>query len=212
MRCRAAVSWSVAVLDPKLLPLAAAYLAALPEGLDSYPDCRIRTEVTQLVLDRFPRILEHPGVASGFAERVRSSLEEGEWMSEALGVAVRMMTRDSMFASDAEYDDWTFELSMKLYERRVYRVLMYVISPSLVMMGATRRWNAFRQGTTLVAKSNGRGGDIDLAFPPRLYTRLVLGGLGQAFRAALVAARARGVRVELDEVERDRAHWSVTWD
>jgi hypothetical protein len=40
----------------------------------------------------------------------------------------------------------------------------------------------------------------------------VLGGLGQAFRAALEAARARNAKITLDEVQLDRARWSVTWD
>jgi len=50
-------------------------------------------------------------------------------MSEAMGIAVRMVTRDSIFQSDAEYDDWALEVSRELYTRRVYRVLMYLISP-----------------------------------------------------------------------------------
>jgi hypothetical protein len=200
------------VFDPVELPLAASYLARLPEGLDSYPSCRIRTEVTELVLQRFPRILDHPGLSPAFADRLKRALEQDEWMSETLGIVVRMVARDSVFQSDAEYDAWTFEISKELYTRRVYRVLMYLISPSLVVLGATRRWNAFRQGTNLVAKSHSNGGDLELEFPAHLYPPLVLGGLGQAFRAALEAARARNPRVELDQVEVDRARWSVTWD
>jgi hypothetical protein len=200
------------VFDPAALPLAAAYLARLPEGLDSYPSCLVRTEVTQLLLEKFPHVLDHPGVAPAFADRLREELGRGEWMSEATGVAVRMVTRDSIFQNDAEYDDWALEMSRELYTRRVYRVLMYLISPSLVILGAARRWNAFRQGTTLVATPHSRGGDIELAFPPHLYTPLVLGGLGQAFRAALEAARARNAKITLGEAQVDRARWSVTWD
>ena len=200
------------MFHPGLLPLAASYLERLPEGLESYPSCLVRTEVTELVLQRFPHVLDHPGVAPVFADQLRKTLEQGEWMSEAMGIAVRMIARDTIFKSDAEYDDWTFEISKELYTRRVYRVLMYLISPSLVVLGAARRWNAFRQGTNLVAKPHSSGGEIELAFPPHLYTPLVLGGLGQAFRAALEAARARNARVKLDEVEADHARWSVTWD
>jgi len=164
------------VFDPNQLPLAASYVARLPEGLDSYPSCRIRTEVTELLLRRFPRVLDHPGLSLGFADRLRQALERGEWMSEAMGIAVRMVARDALFQSDAEYDAWAFESSQELYTRRVYRVLMYLISPSLVILGATRRWNAFRQGTNLVSKSHANGGDLELAFTPHLYPPLVLGG------------------------------------
>jgi len=89
---------------------------------------------------------------------------------------------------------------------------MYVVSPALVMLGATRRWNTFREGTKLVANVHGSAGDIVLNFPPHLYTPLVLEGFGHAFRASLVAARARNVRLALEDVQPESARWSAVWD
>jgi len=200
------------VFDPDSLPLTAAYIAGLPHGLDSYPRCRVRTAVTRAVIERFPRVLEHPGVDGVFVDRLRTAMREGEWMSEALGTATRILTRDAVFESDAQYNEWTFEIANELFARPFYRALMYVVSPSLVMLGASRRWNAFREGTTLTAKPGANGGDITLSFPPNLYTALVLEGFGHAFRASLAAARARGVRVELVEAGSESARWVVGWE
>jgi hypothetical protein len=200
------------VLDPRSLPLSAAYIAALPRGLDSYPQCRVRTMVTRLTIERFPKLLAHPGISDEFKERLRGALAEGEWMPETLGTTLRILTREVVFQNDAEYNDWTFEISSEVFKRPAYRVLMYVMSPSLVMLGATRRWKAFREGSKLVANVRGNEGDIVLNFPPHLYTALVLEGFGQAFRASLVAARARNVRLALDDAQPESARWSVAWD
>jgi len=51
-----------------------------------------------------------------------------------------------------------------------------------------------------------------LNFPPHLYTPLVLEGFGHAFRASLVAARARNVRLALEDVQPESARWSAVWD
>ena len=200
------------VFDPDSLPLTAAYVAGLPQGLDSYPKCRVRTAVTQLVIERFPHALEHAGVERAFVDRLRAAVSHGEWMPEALGTTVRILTRDAVFASDDEYNEWNFQIAGELFARPFYRVLMYVVSPTLVMLGAQRRWSAFREGTTLSAKPHANGGEVVLTFPARLYTPLVVAGFGQAFRASLVAARARGIKIELEDVQPDRARWSVVWD
>jgi hypothetical protein len=199
------------VFDPGSLPRTAAYVAGLPAGLDSYPKCRVRTAVTRLIIERFPQALDHAGLEKAFVDQLRGALERGEWMPETMGTATRILTRDAVFESDAQYNDWTFEIANELFARPFYRALMYVMSPSLVMLGASRRWNAFREGTTLTSKSAGNGGDITLTFPPHLYTPLVLEGFGHAFRASLAAARARDVRVELAEVSADRARWVAGW-
>jgi len=201
-----------AVLDPDSLPLSAAYVAALPQGLDSYPRCRVRATVTRLTVERFPQLLDHPGIGSAFRERLQGALAAGEWMSEAVGTAVRILTREVVFENDAQYFAWTFDIASEIFKRPVYKVLMYVVSPALVMLGATRRWNTFREGTKLVANVHGSAGDIVLNFPPRLYTPLVLEGFGHAFRASLVAARARNVRLALEDVQPESARWSAVWD
>jgi len=208
----AEVVLAFAVFDPDGLPLTAAYLAALPQGLDSYPSCRVRTTVTRLIIDRFPHVLDHAGIDRTFVDRLRSSFEQGEWMPETIATAVRALARDTIFASDAEYNGWSFEAAKEVFARPVYRVLMYVLSPSIVVLGASRRWNAFREGTHLSAKPHAKGGDIELKFPPNLFPAFVVGGFGEAFRASLVAARAHGVRVDLQEVTADRARWSIGWD
>jgi hypothetical protein len=197
--------------NPELFPLTAAYVAGLPGGLSAYPRCRVRTTVSRAILEEFPRLLEHSGIHAGMVQTIHAAVRAGEWMPETLGVMLRLATRDVLIASDAEYLDWTYVVSSKVFAERLYRVLMYVLSPTLVLLGAGRRWNAFREGTTLTATTEKNGGRVELTFPPHLYTELILHGFGEAFRASLVAARARDPRVVLTDHEPGIARWNATW-
>lgn len=197
--------------DPETLPRTAAYLAALPGGLSAYPACRVRTVVTREITDEVPSVLDHPGVDSEVRELLRRSIAQGEWMPDAHGMLIRLLARDIVFSTDDDYNRWYFEIAGRIFAKPFYRVLMYVVSPTLVMLGATKRWAAFREGTTLTAKIDKNQGDIRLSFPPRLYPELTLRGFGEAFRASVLAARARNPRVELVEAGAELGRWTISW-
>jgi hypothetical protein len=199
------------LFDPDALARTAAYVAALPGGLDAYPTCRVRTAVTREITDQFPSVLDHPGIDSRVRELLRQSLDRGTWMPDAHGMAVRLLVRDAIFQTDEEYQRWYYEVAARLFAKPFYRVLMYVVSPTLVMLGAEKRWAAFREGSTLTARIDRNVGNLELKFPAHLYPEVTLRGFGEAFRASLAAARARNPRVELVEARPDRGRWAIGW-
>jgi hypothetical protein len=201
----------VTPFDPAVFPRTAAYLAELPGRLDAYPRCRVRTAVTREITDQFPKALDSPGIDPAVVELIRGAIKREEWMPEAYGMLVRLIVRDVAFQTDAEYHRWYYDIAGKIFAKPVYRMLMYVVSPTLVMLGAQRRWAAFREGTTLSAKIDRNQGEIELKFPEKLYPELILVGFGEAFRASIVAARARDAKVELIEVAAERARWKAGW-
>jgi hypothetical protein len=201
----------VTAFDPAAFPRTAAFLAALPGGLDAYPHCRVRTAVTREIIEQFPMALDTQGIDPAVVELLRRSLNGGEWMPEAHGLIVRLLVRDVVFQNDADYHRWYYDIAAKIFAKPLYRVLMYVVSPTLVMLGAQKRWAAFREGTTLSAKIDRNQGEIELKFPERLYPELILVGFGEAFRASVVAARARNAKVELIEAAPERARWKISW-
>lgn len=197
--------------DPDALPRVAAYERSLPDGLGSYPQCRVRTVVVRASVDRFPGVLGRAGVDPGFSEQVGSHVARDEWMPETLAVALALLCRDAEFSGDDAFLNWHYELSSEIFKQRLYRALMYVVSPTLVVLGAQKRWGAFRQGSTLSAKVTRNEGEASLEFPSHLYPELTLRGFGEAFQAALVAARARGPSVELIDVTPRSARWTMRW-
>ncbi len=197
--------------DPTSLPRTAEYVNALPDGMASYPECRVRADVSNEVFRRFPEVLEHPGISKEMVSLLRETSRAGEWMPDVHGVVARLLVRDSICESDEEFCAWSHEVAGAVFTRPLFRVLMYVLSPTLVMMGASRRWAAFRRGTTLNADMKGRGGTVELRYPEHLYTPLILEGFVAAFRASLEAARAVEPRFELIESLPGTARWTVSF-
>jgi hypothetical protein len=197
--------------DPKLLPHTAAYVAGLPKGLDSYPHCRVRSAVSREILEEFPHLLNHPGVDPGVRKRLRDAMDQGEWMLDSQGMATRLLVRDIVFTTDRDYHRWFFDISGRLFAKPFYRFLMYVVSPTLVVLGATKRWAAFREGSLMTANVDRNQGKVELAFPVGLYPEVALKGFGETILAALTAARARDPKVELVEVTPTRGQWRIGW-
>jgi hypothetical protein len=200
----------LALLDPQLAPRAAEYLLGLPDGLDSYPECQVKSDLTREIFKRFPQIMTHAAISPELRELLRETSSE-EWMSDAVGTVARILVRDLVCPSDAELDQWSFDVAGEIFAKPVYRMLMYVLSPTLVLMGATKRWSAFRRGSTLTARFDRHSAIAELTFPANLYTHLVLRGFGHAFRASLVAARANQPVVTLVEVSPERGKWQLNW-
>jgi hypothetical protein len=197
-------------IDAAAAPRAAEYLAGLPAGLDSYPDCTVRAELARDVFRRYPQIPTHAALSGEVQERLRAAVSE-DWMPDVIGTLARILVRDVGCASDEEYHRWAFESAAEIFSRTAYRMLMYVLSPTLVVLGATKRWSTFRRGSTLRCTVDGTRATGELRFPPNLYSPLVLDGFGDAFRASLVAARARNTVIELVEATPVLARWDMRW-
>lgn len=197
--------------DAAALPYTAAYFQGLPHGLDSYPKCQVRADVAREILKRFPQIFQHPGVSPEVVQRLRGSLTREEWMPDVQGIITRVLVRDIVCASDEEYDKWSYDVAGELFKRKLFKMLMYVLSPTLVLLGTEKRWGTFRRGTTLKSRVDGNTAVAELTFPRNLYTPIVLRGFGEAFRASLVAARAVDPQIELLVAEPELARWSVHW-
>jgi hypothetical protein len=201
----------VAPFDPVALPYTAAFFGGLPNGLDSYPHCRVRSIVSREIVQEFPFVMEHAGADAQIMKRLRESMDQGEWMPDAQGMVLRLLVRDLAFKSDADYHRWYYEISGRLFAKPFYRFLMYVVSPTLVLLGATKRWAAFREGSVMNATVSGNQGQAELRFPDGLYPVVTLGGFGETIRAALVAARARNARVDLVEATPTLGRWKLAW-
>lgn len=197
-------------VSPTRFPRAAAYLAGLPQGLESFPGCRCRAEVNREILRAFPDVLDRD-VDHALATQLRGWVSSQEWMPDAAGVLLRLMLRDAYLTDDASFMRWNFDVSAKVFSTPTYRVLMYVLSPTLVLMGAARRWGTFRQGSTLAAEGGKEAATLTLTFPALLYPEVVCRAFGESFRAALAAAKAQGIEVELRSFKPGEAVYATRW-
>jgi hypothetical protein len=202
-------------LDPVRFPRAAAYVASLPQGLDSFPECRMNHHVLEHVPTDFPDLaagqLMPPQLADFFARRIA-----GDWFHEAVGNTIYLMIRDQCYRDDASFQGWNQKNIDRLIRNPLFRAIMVLLSPALVVIGAGKRWGSFHQGTTMKTEPVGQAGDRlqvrgMLTFPAGLYDPLLLRLHTSTFLAALVAAKADQPEVRLGDVTPTSAEYLASW-
>lgn len=200
-------------LDPGRFPIASAYVEGLPNGLASHPEAQCVADVVKAMFEAFPNLREVQGVGPTLRRALQADHEDGEWTPEAVAMTLRLMARDACFASDQAYLDWTEMTAGQIFAKPIYRVLMYVLSPTLVLMGAQKRWARFRRGSTLQAGAKLEDGSVPLTLKHAegLYSRLLLESFGVSYRAAITAAHAKDVEVDLVEMAPTEATWHLRW-
>ncbi|MGH7437122.1 MAG: hypothetical protein ACRENE_15720 [Polyangiaceae bacterium] len=191
-------------LDPVRLPRAAAYLASLPQGLESFPGCRVRDVTVEPYARAFGAMAEEPGLPAPLVD-LFAGVGGGSTYPEVVFQAAHLVVRDRVFEDDAPFYEWIFNANANLFDRPIVRSLMRLVSPSLIVLGAAKRWGAFHHGSELTTDRVVISGDraetfSHLAFPSGLFSSVFLGGLEHVFMAALLASRARDPRVKLARV------------
>jgi hypothetical protein len=202
-------------LDPQRFPRAAAYLAQLPHGIGSYPECQVLVDGRLGLAKDFSELAAATGIPLPVREFLEGKVTEA-WMPEVISAASMSMARDVKLATDDELRAWCFQDAMNVFDSPLNKMLMKVMSPTLVVMGAAKRWNNWRLGSTLTAKPVKKKEDrleteIDLSYPEHLYDDVSLIQLGQVFLAAVVASNGKEPQVTHDWVSSMAVRFVVSW-
>jgi hypothetical protein len=187
------------------MPRAAAYIASLPHGLQSFPGCRVRDVTVEPYVRAFGALAHEPGLPAPMAE-LFAGITSGPTYPEVVFQAAHLAVRDRVFSDDEPFYEWIFNANALLFDKPFLRNLMRLVSPTLIVLGAARRWAAFHDGSELYADRLVTGSEraetsSHLKYPAGLFSEVFLRGLEQAFMAALLASRAREPRVRLARVE-----------
>jgi hypothetical protein len=185
-----------------------AYLAGLPHGLSSYPECKARQGMVDTIMSSAPRFTgEAPPLVLDLLSSPRAP-----WVREAvLGAGILAMA-DRARWTDAELLEWHRSLNRHMFRGPVYRAVMAFFSPQFLLERGAGRWATFHSGTTLqVAAAGERGAVARLEFPPGLFNRLLLQVFGEAFGAALENARAGKVTIQLNETSEKSGTYLASW-
>lgn len=198
-------------MGPDDYPTAARYVRTLPDGLASFPDLRVR----QAALGRLPEHL--PPSAAELPDPlgcyVRGEMP-GPWMNEVVGQAAMLLFVDT-HGPDAMVQR-SYDLAHRLFEGPFLRHMIRLLSPTLVVMGAGRRWNAVRKGTTMTSTPVRREGtrnitEISVTAPHPVFAAQFAAALGPFFEVALQSARGSDPRVELAEARADTITYRASW-
>jgi hypothetical protein len=193
------------------------YLALLPRGLESYPEAQCIARAYACMLPQSQPLAEDPHLPAP----VRRCLEgrfPGEWIGEVMGNVLMLLIREQRFTADAPFFDWYRATIIRpLFETPAIRLLMHVLSPTLAVMGAAKRWSAMHRGTELVlgkvTEAQGqRQARLTLRTPAHLFgDPLLASRLGVAYRMALDAARARETDVRTSSPDPQSVVFDLSW-
>jgi hypothetical protein len=185
-------------LDRQRFPTVALYLDRVG-GLHMHPTCEVKASVVRGVVADYGLSAIADGLPAALLAVLRQPPPPNLWIPDVLSEAVLCAAYDFAFTSRAEAEAATVQRNLRLFQSPMYRALMVVTSPRMLLRATGSRWSAFHRGTTLsLASGDDHEATVVLSFPPHLFIPEnpldVRGGL----EAALISAGSAHARVVVD--------------
>jgi hypothetical protein len=196
------------------LPQYHAFLAALPEGLASYPDALEKSAVNRHFLAGATTALGNK--MASFPEPLRKVLVEppphSSWVSQVLAHAVRAAVRDLLFPSLDDYLAYALRGNRDLLGSPVYAFLFRLVGPKTILRGAQGRWGQLHRGMSMTVESDGENRCVvTLGYPAGLVVDAEARSYAVAFQAAMELSGARGVSCSVAAFDRTGARFLGRW-
>ena len=195
-------------VDAALLPATAAYLAALPAGLASHPECQAKASLYRTFIgERVP-----PGLPDALLDLMQHPRPVTAWIPEVHSHALLLAHYDMLGHDHQSFARFTYDTQRELWNSKLYKFLMKLVSPARLITGAGQRWAQFHRGSELSANELGpTEGELLLRHPPKLYDEISLIGLTEGLRAVLDVSRVPS-RLRLTHHDDLGARWHVEWN
>ena len=191
------------------------YLASLPAGLASYPDCQAKTSLSLTMVEGLPEprpALEKESLPEPLARFLRRP-PTSMWSSEVESRALALSIADHYRMSNEAYLAWIKQQNRSYFGSLMYRAVMAFASPAALVAKAAARWAAVHRGSSLAAKVLGPGdAQATLTFPPFLFAGLALLQVKAVLEAGAEHTNARHPTVELEHVSPTSGVYRVRWE
>ncbi len=152
------------------------YLAALPEGLDSYPECQTKGSLFRSALAGHD-VNELKGLPEVLHKHIHDPPPAGLWIPAVHVIATVHAICDRYYPSEQEVLAWGMRRTSTVAAHTFYRPLLRVSGPRVFFSMTARVNRLFQRGTSFDMEVNERGRSVArLSFPPYLHTRLSLLG------------------------------------
>jgi hypothetical protein len=199
------------VRDATAGPSFTRYVAAVPGGLDAYPTAQAKGSLVRIFLLGQPRELlsQLPGPLQPL---VADPPIESDWIPEAHFCALFHGLSEVLGYKRPQRSAWIRERNRSLFSGPLYRLLMTVVSPERALRESARRWAVFHRGTDLAFDGfSDDGARVTLTYPSELFDPFMLEALGEAFAAALEAARTKDPSVRIEATGPGFARYLARW-
>ncbi|MGC4119752.1 MAG: hypothetical protein QM765_35300 [Myxococcales bacterium] len=191
------------------------YIAGLPKGLESYPECQAKgTIVRSFVLDAVPEAtLQAAALPEPVATLLRTPPLNSVWVPEVQFFACMLAVRDLLgFADDAAWKRWFQERNQQALTNPVLRLVMNFTSAEMLLSLGGTFWSTTHRGSKLsVVEKASHGATFALEYPHNLVDAQVADLLTVALTVPLLLTRAKAPVVALASSTSTCSTYKGTW-
>jgi hypothetical protein len=196
------------------LPHLDAYIAALPRGLESHPECQLKGAVVRAILETSPGLVAKRDALPAFLSALLDTPPtHSAWVPEVVGMALQEARRDLLFSSDEAFLADVRVGNEKLLSGMLYGFLFRLVGVPRLMQGASTRWSQMHRGSMLVVTADKTPQTlvVRLEYPVALVSPLAARAMAEVFVAAIHVAGAQDAQVTLLEHNPQRALYRCRW-
>lgn len=192
-------------------PHLSAYLAKLPDGLDSYPEAKTKASLHRGLIEQRP-IADGAGLPTRLQDMLANPIPVSSWIPSVHHHAMVLASRDLSCEDDEDFREFCRMRQRVLFGGRLYRVMLAITSPSTLLRTASLRWTSFHRGSSFeLEELTKTGARISIQHPPMLLDGLLADALVEGLSAILVLSGAVGVNLRASERAPARLCIEGTW-
>ena len=201
------------MIDAHIFPAVAAYVGALPDGLDSHPTCQAKASLYRALLDFAPLA---PGDLAGLppvlVDLARHPAPVSSWIPEVRSHAMMLAVYDRAFPDLEAFAEHAYASQRALFNGPLYAIAMRLASPNMLIKTAALRWRLFHRGMVFQPILRGSGeASVELEYPPAVYEPILLRALCEAIRAILELSTLSGAEVRIVRCGSTSASLAARW-
>ncbi len=191
-----------------------AYLASLPKGLDSHPDCLVKASLQRTALEY---LCPPPELVQALPPALASSLkglatQSDPWFPQVHSVALSLAVADHRNLDGPAWTAFVREGNRRVFNGFGMRLLFAVATPSQLVFAGRVKWNTLRKGTRLEAEATSpHGARVRLHMPQRLFPVDYLPVIEAGFLCMLEMSRAERPRITRGPVTDTLVTFDASW-
>ncbi|MEM6956036.1 MAG: hypothetical protein AAF645_10120 [Myxococcota bacterium] len=200
------------MIDSERFPSLADYIARLPDGLASYPECQSKGSLLlSAVLDQdLDEITE--GLPPVLVNVMRAPPPAGVWVSAVLSDAAFHAVCDRVYATDDAMLAWCRERTMMMATNPLYRAFFRVSGPRVLFKMSMHSHRLFQRGTDLEIETLEPNRVVSrMTHPPHLHSRLNQLSNVSLFEAIAELTGGKNVKATMLERGPTEALYECTW-
>ncbi|NOU33620.1 MAG: hypothetical protein HOO96_37480 [Polyangiaceae bacterium] len=191
------------------------YVDALPQGLDSYPECVQKASIYREFLVGIDCEALRPELPPTLRAMIDAPAPVTAWVPEVHASALFLAMSDT-FADDTAFVDHVYRGNRRLLDSPLYRLLFRVLGPRTILRGARSRWGLFHRGGVemvldLPSDNDAKHAALTLEYPPRVIAPLLALSYAGAFRAAAELSGAQDVSVRVQTHGSEHVTYALSW-